>query len=551
MSCLALPVDPLLVSSRVYAGAVFFFFFLVLSCTQLIYPNSTRTPFSTFASPSPLPCPTHTRFVHAGPKLVMNVPYNSYSGQKPSDSYGEADAKSKFPLQTYGYVAAKPAASPYSLGTPSPPLTAMSSRIMAGNHAMMPSPLALPPSGQLLQQSHHQQHPQHVLHQHQQHQHPQHLQHAHQDAREMHLEQPGLPHRGQNPSFLRSQLQNVPLQQFHLQQPMQSPQIHYEPHQFEHSQLPHLQQPQQNGEFERYAHHQYTRIRPHNGEDMRASLEYHLPDGAHTGHANHMAANHQMSQLAGHAMPNGLNHSVNHSVQNHPIQQTVPNHSIQNHSIQNHSIPNHPIQNHPIPMPNHSVNSNHALQHGRQFPLQNGQQSLHQPHQAQFQPSHRIQEAGSPGQQSSTIASAPSAPQVITTKLVTEEEGAKRKRGRPKKLILDPSTNQYIDSSHENYKKLNKLLKESMAKASPASEKESIVEKGTSFDLLNDQDVKQLLELKDRRGRPRKFPIELTGVTIKGVRVNGSKARSKSVSSPSPAVEKVKKKRGRPKREGN
>lgn len=127
----------------------------------------------------------------------------------------------------------------------------------------------------------------------------------------------------------------------------------------------------------------------------------------------------------------------------------------------------------------------------------------------------------------------------------TDDDGLKKKRGRPKKLILDPSTNLYIDSSHVNFKKLNKLLKQntdgSIKQASP-------MESGLRFDSLNDQEMKQLLELKDRRGRPRKFPVEQTGITIKGVRVSGSmKARKKQMpvtTDPSNKVEK--KKRGRP-----
>jgi len=143
----------------------------------------------------------------------------------------------------------------------------------------------------------------------------------------------------------------------------------------------------------------------------------------------------------------------------------------------------------------------------------------------------------------------------ILTKIVsaTDGDGSKKKRGRPKKLILDPETNQYIDSSHEHYKRLNRMLKESSnpPKATVLSELVGkIVSTGTNFDSLNDQTVKQLLEQKDRRGRPRKFPIEQTGVTIKGIRVNGTlKSRKKRSESASPEEGVQKKKRGRPRRE--
>ncbi|OVF04689.1 hypothetical protein A9F13_26g00429 [Clavispora lusitaniae] len=142
----------------------------------------------------------------------------------------------------------------------------------------------------------------------------------------------------------------------------------------------------------------------------------------------------------------------------------------------------------------------------------------------------------------------------IKTKFVSaiEGDGTKRKRGRPKKFILDPSTNQYIDSSHENYKRLNRLHKESIEAAgernTPKDSATDFIAKGTNLGSLNDQAVKQLLEKKDRRGRPRKFPIEQTGVTIKGVRVNGSLKRRKP-SSPSLDADGNKRKRGRPKRE--
>lgn len=140
----------------------------------------------------------------------------------------------------------------------------------------------------------------------------------------------------------------------------------------------------------------------------------------------------------------------------------------------------------------------------------------------------------------------------IVTKTVVPTGEGKKKRGRPKKLILDPETNQYIDSSHEHFKKLNRLLKESSnpPRAIVLSELVGkLVTTGSNFNSLNDQTVKQLLEQKDRRGRPRKFPIEQTGVTIRGIRVNGTvKSRKRSSNSES-LEEGTKKKRGRPRRE--
>ncbi|CUM46835.1 unnamed protein product [Debaryomyces fabryi] len=112
---------------------------------------------------------------------------------------------------------------------------------------------------------------------------------------------------------------------------------------------------------------------------------------------------------------------------------------------------------------------------------------------------------------------------------------SKKKRGRPKKLILDPHTNQYIDSTHPNFKQLNKLVKSSSTVSSTpsivsqnalASDADGgitkLYDQPTSMRTLEDEAVQQLLQKKDRRGRPRKFPIEETGLTIKGIRVNGT-----------------------------
>lgn len=148
-------------------------------------------------------------------------------------------------------------------------------------------------------------------------------------------------------------------------------------------------------------------------------------------------------------------------------------------------------------------------------------------------------------------------PQVtIVAKYVpaTEEDGSKKKRGRPKKLLLDPSTNEFIDSSHENYKRLNRMLKSSTSVAQPGDEdKEKYIGlvKGTSLNSLNDIALQQLLEKKDKRGRPRKFPIEKTGLTIRGIRVSGTgrATSSKTLDAVGDQDKVAKRKRGRPKRE--
>lgn len=166
----------------------------------------------------------------------------------------------------------------------------------------------------------------------------------------------------------------------------------------------------------------------------------------------------------------------------------------------------------------------------------------------------QIAEAKSLGNAAQEIVPNPAETVLPRTKLVavTDEGSNKKKRGRPKKLILDPATNLYIDSSHENYKRLNKLLKESSTspKTSPIDpQMGKLVTRGTNFGSLNDVAVKQLLEQKDRRGRPRKFPIEQTGITIKGIRVNGILKSRKKTPVATGDDQAPKRKRGRPKRE--
>lgn len=124
----------------------------------------------------------------------------------------------------------------------------------------------------------------------------------------------------------------------------------------------------------------------------------------------------------------------------------------------------------------------------------------------------------------------------------------KKRRGRPKKFILDPSTNEYIDSTHPNFKALNRVFKKStkrknrtsnpqvsvpnsLPNAQPDYESEEaqharkmarLQDKPPYLRSLEDETVKNLIKKKDRRGRPRKFPVEQTGITIKGIRVNGT-----------------------------
>lgn len=121
----------------------------------------------------------------------------------------------------------------------------------------------------------------------------------------------------------------------------------------------------------------------------------------------------------------------------------------------------------------------------------------------------------------------------------------KKKRGRPRLLILDPTLNQYIDSNHPNYKALKLQLKRGENGVIS-----TYLERNESSYKLKEYDVDEadkLLQKKDKRGRPRKFAIEETGITVKGVRIGGLKhKRKKIVDNSDPSV--IKRPRGRPKK---
>lgn len=125
-----------------------------------------------------------------------------------------------------------------------------------------------------------------------------------------------------------------------------------------------------------------------------------------------------------------------------------------------------------------------------------------------------------------------------------QDSTGKKKRGRPKKFILDPSTNTMIDSTHPNFKMLNKAMREgnnfeestnghvnstntnvntnTNSSSNTNADLSGLFNASNTIGNFNDVELKELLKKKDRRGRPRKFAIEETGVTIKGVRINGS-----------------------------
>lgn len=241
-------------------------------------------------------------------------------------------------------------------------------------------------------------------------------------------------------------------------------------------------------------------------------------------------------------------HGQQHQHQQMPNQQ-LSNQQISNQQISNQQLSNQQISSQQVANQNSSRMSNQT----------NNQIPHHSPDQRmQRQVMQNRQDIQAPMVSNGAVANANAVAQsdgrpTIVTKMVaaTVEGSERKKRGRPKKLILDPETNEFIDSSHEHYKRLNKLLMETATDKANTNDMGKLIQKGSNFDSLNDQTVKQLLEQKDRRGRPRKFPIEQTGVTIKGIRVNGTlKARKKPVLAAYAVPDQVvKKKRGRPRRE--
>ena len=81
-----------------------------------------------------------------------------------------------------------------------------------------------------------------------------------------------------------------------------------------------------------------------------------------------------------------------------------------------------------------------------------------------------------------------------------------------------------IDSTHPNFKQLNKALKDGNIDQDVRSNGNNVtndmsvlLNSSGTVDGFNDSELKELLKKKDRRGRPRKFPVEETGVTIKGL----------------------------------
>lgn len=113
----------------------------------------------------------------------------------------------------------------------------------------------------------------------------------------------------------------------------------------------------------------------------------------------------------------------------------------------------------------------------------------------------------------------------------------RRKRGRPRLLLYDSNTNEYMDSTHPNYKQLKKEL-ESSGKLTDEFLSTYLIKKASAGSATsreyNEADIRDLMRKKDKRGRPRKFPIEETGMTVKGVRVDG-----------------IKKQKGKPRATGN
>ncbi|PVH17927.1 uncharacterized protein CXQ87_000828 [Candidozyma duobushaemuli] len=398
----------------------------------------------------------------------MSIPYNINAAKPAATMEGSLESQEKnrrIPL-VYGSRNGSPNPQNYAMGTPSPPLTSLSNRML--NNSMVPSPLTLPP-----QQGMRANHNSMLSKSSEQTQHNQ-IQHAHQGSDQMHRQQRGPTPQSYQEYQQRSQKEtNSMMNVGDFQHNQQQHQIH----QNHNSQVPHYASPQMFS---------------------KQGQQQHLAQG----HPPFEYGQYQHIQPLGQQMDQSDFHQYSQHQQQQPNQDT--------HQVQSQFA-------------NHDQKSLGASP-------QNSDES---------EGKHKI---------------------TIVTKFVpaTEDDGSKKKRGRPKKYILDPATNEFIDSSHENFKRLNKLLKESTKTTSKKlgdAEQHVGIVKGTSLKSLNDVAVQQLLEKKDKRGRPRKFPIEKTGLTIRGVRVSGtgrgpSEKAQVTASNVAADTDKVsKKKRGRPKRE--
>ncbi|KAM9918911.1 hypothetical protein OXX59_008320 [Metschnikowia pulcherrima] len=539
----------------------------------------------------------------------MNVPYDfqtnkALASMESAYSDGGASKSKTHAMQMYVNSSSNsPNPQSYGVTTPSPPLRAISTRALSKNGtALVPSPLTMPqysqqesqaqnqhlvqarqspqiqtqrPNGQANLSQRHLQHGRQQQHQQQQssrHHSPQSQQpQIHPSQSNQHLSQQHLQHK----QFQQQQLQQ------HLEQSRRSAQHGYAPaeplqkadslhnfvphdpqleeRQYQHSPSLGQGRPLSNGTSHDRAH-QVSHIYDHDASVQDPQLR----NVHHQNH--HHQEQQQQSQQQQQQQQQQLAHmQLQQQLQRHQHQQLGQgqlSHHMQmgqqamaptNSGVHDPRLSGDMSQDHR----NMHIQGGNVFQHAHIHAHANAAQSAQNlagtvSMQQQQQPMQQ-QVLGSTsqghalGSQANKALGSPAL--ALLSKMVSnaEDDGVKKKRGRPKKLILDPATNQFIDSSHENFKKLNKLLKQNSDGIVKSGH--SPMENGLRLDSLNDEEMRQLLSSKDRRGRPRKFPVEQTGITIKGVRVAGSlKGRKKESPVLFDAVNQVqKKKRGRPK----
>lgn len=486
----------------------------------------------------------------------METPYNDNTDTK----------KPSFPQQVYNQQQQGNVPTlNYNMGNSNQHMPLISSRMMGNGNMMIPSPLTLPVNGQNYQQqnrgreqygnqqqgSQSQYSPQ--LPPNQKPQGYDQLQYQSYMQRLVSNYQPQMPsqqtqgHQMQNQRMQNLQIQN---QQYQSQQ-VQSPQMSVQQNQTQ--RLSQSALALQNGQMQNGTGPKY----PYRGQYDQKEFSHRQETYQLEAQLESMRNTRMQGQLPG---GNGNNQVQSAHVQQH--HQQVSNQQISNHisnpQISKQRIPGQQVSNQ---ISNQQVLSQQvANQNSSRLSNQTSNQiPNHSPDQhMQRQVIQNHQDIQAPMANSGAVANANPVTQsderpTIVTKMVaaTVEGSLRKKRGRPKKLILDPETNEFIDSSHEHYKRLNKLLMQTTADKTSTTDMGKLIQKGSNFDNLNDQTVKQLLEQKDRRGRPRKFPIEQTGVTIRGIRVNGTlKARKKpSLTAYALPDQAVKKKRGRPRRQ--
>lgn len=379
------------------------------------------------------------------------------------------------------------------------------------------------------------------------------------------------PHYQPQPAF------NIQHQQ--PQQPQPQHQIQYQAH----GQVQHQQQAQQQFQAQREAHYQ-AQLQAQQNQNLHShpnSYDHKQPQlqSNSSPYQLHQATNQQLNNLlssnlhhqAQHHTPHvsHLNHSIHlvQQAQSQPSQsQSHPQYRPQSQPHSQSSTPNiYQVQStYDIP---HQQHSNLDLEHHSNSKDSNGnlgrKRGRKSKNQSVAATNPTFDQFGHSSNPTADRSNHHQAAAIIQVDHETDGNSSpieKRKRGRPKTLLFDASINQYIDSSHPNYKSVKQQLKNNsngneldgsyLGKSITTSNNpgNSHATHHSTYLIpheFNELEVQNLLRKKDRRGRPRKFGFEETGITVKGVKVGGIKKKRQPKTSDESVVKKA---RGRPRK---